>query len=111
MTELATEKQIKFMKSLNIPVHDGISKEAAKEMISINLESKEQEQIPVVKPGEAKAWNDKPKSGFPTSMKVSYAKDIFCAMYEHEKPVEEEHLDNLMQVAIMRIKQAEEGFS
>lgn len=52
------------------------------------------------------------QSGFPLSMKVSYAKDIFLEMLRIDAAEKKEYnASELMQAAIDRIKQAEEAFT
>lgn len=101
----ATEKQLNYMKSLGIDTFPGITKDAAKAMISAALEADDKPEV--VKPYGAKPKTD----GKFTSMYVSYAKDIFCKLTEYEKAEgTTEERDYFMEQAIALVKQAREAF-
>ncbi len=105
--EEATEKQINLLKQWNLPIPR--TKEEARIMIGEHIDKMQQEKPPVVKPQGA--WS-KPSSSNgkynPTSMYVSYAKDIFCSFgYQGNDESEAEHL---MKRSIYLVKQAKESF-
>jgi len=81
--EKATDKQLKFMKSLNLPIYDGISKQSAKEMIAAKLDEQEEEKPEVVKIGASK--ETKPYTN--GAMYVSYAKDLIISGIKPEEAI------------------------
>ena len=108
MTEPATEKQIKFASSLGIANPDRYSKQALKEMISEKLGDSETEKIPVERPMEQQKSAQNGSNG---AMFTSYAKDVFCVMFERLL-INENQLpaDDLMKLSIALVKQAKEAF-
>lgn len=127
----ASEKQIKFMNNLGIKYPANITIDEAKVLISMKLAECEQTApikewavktpVEVVKPQEYKfkhmkqediAEKDIITDFEPTSMYVSYAKDIFNEMFDifrKEKP--SMTATDCMELAINLVKQAHEAFS
>ncbi len=106
--EPATEKQVKFMRNLNIEVPNGITKMEARLAIDRVLKKGEEDDMQkpeVVKPGESPHSIGEYQ---PISMYVSYAKDIFCALYDFKKEIVS--VDETMKLAIALVKQAKEAF-
>lgn len=106
MTELATEKQIKFMQSLKVPTFEGLTKNTAKELIQNALEAQDKPEVVKMPPVETKV--SKPFNG--TAMYVSYAKDIFMGLVGDTNP-DRERAKAVMEEAILLVKQAKEAFS
>ena len=70
-----------------------------------------EQNVPVVKPGMpvniGKSSEGMPVPNRNTTMYVSYAKDIFCAIYDRDKA----STGDYMQAAIELVKQAQKEFS
>lgn len=125
----ATEKQIKFMNSLEMTYPANITKDQAKVAIQLKLQevNSERDNKPAesVKPQDlgkvtTPYFNEKVLMGSmeaekqfklkfnPTSMYVSYAKDIFIGLMEGQ---ERKGTRETMILAINLVKQAHEAFS
>lgn len=113
--EPATDKQITFMRSLKIPARNGITKGEARLAIESALNKDEEkvevvkvERAPWVKPEDYKSLITKPSGN--GSMYTSYAKDIFCALFEIRKKGDITEIEELMRSSINLVKQAKEAF-
>ena len=117
--EPATEKQVKFMRNLNIDVPNGITKMEARIAIDRVLKKGEEDDMQkpeVVKPGEIGDGMLKARKNGQASMYASYAKDIFCVLRDN-KIIGTDQIaqipemnKNLMVEAIELVKQAKEAF-
>ncbi len=114
ITELASEKQLKFMKSLGLVAPEGITKIEARIAIDRKLNKSDAEageEVEVVKPGEVKhgeKFYEEVKKDKTATMYTSYAKDIFVAICE--KMNKTGQLEEDMDTAIKLVKQAKEAF-
>ena len=110
MEETATEKQIEFAKRLGIEKPEVYTKATLREMIDTKLRERD-DKIEVVKiPGgtmvgpKIKTSQNGSNANF-GAMYTSYAKDIFCEIYDDKKNIPDQ-----MDLAIELIKQAKEAF-
>ena len=110
--EPATEKQVKFMRNLNIEVPNGITKMEARLAIDRVLKKGEEDdmqkpEVVKVNVGEIPKPIAIMKANGNGSMYASYAKDVFCALRGENNNASEEHT---MNQAIDLVKQAKEAF-
>lgn len=68
-----------------------------------------EEKVEVVRPGEPVKANVPPYNKN-TTMYVSYAKDIFCALIQHDEYASKGQQSAVMNVAIELVKQARDSF-
>jgi len=107
MEETATEKQIEFAKRLGIEKPEVYTKATLREMIDTKLRERD-DKIEVVKmsdSGPVKKTSQNGSNANFGAMYTSYAKDIFCEIYDDKKNIPDQ-----MDLAIELIKQAKEAF-
>ncbi len=108
MNEIATvcqecEKQFEYVLKPGFPRKYCFECSEKKKAAYENMEK----PIEVVKPGEKAA--QKPSNAH-TTMYVSYAKDIFCALESKWKSADDSQIRGTMNYAIELVKQAKEAF-
>ena len=110
--ELATEKQMTFMKSLGVEIPENVSKQEARFIIDRAVSMKDpltaKDAVKPIQPFYCAGVPQETKVSKPNgtaAMYVSYAKDIFCTMASDPATLTED-----MNKAIELVKQAKEAF-
>ena len=111
--EPATEKQVKFMRNLNIEVPNGITKMEARLAIDRVLnkaQDSDMQKPEVVRPGKLDTAGKVLHNMNNGSMYASYAKDVWSVLMANAPNKTEINPEGLMIMAIELVKQAKEAF-